>query len=28
VTRCAARSSLPPDRMFTDYGFRVALSSK
>jgi formylglycine-generating enzyme required for sulfatase activity len=27
VTRCAARSSLPPDRMFTDYGFRVALSS-
>lgn len=24
VTRCAARSSLPPDRMFTDYGFRVA----
>jgi formylglycine-generating enzyme len=27
VTRCAARSSLPPDRTFTDYGFRVALSS-
>jgi sulfatase modifying factor 1 len=27
VTRCAARSSLPPDRMFTDYGFRVALSA-
>ena len=26
VTRCAARSSLPPDRAFTDYGFRVALS--
>jgi formylglycine-generating enzyme required for sulfatase activity len=26
VTRCAARSSLPPDRTFTDYGFRVALS--
>ncbi|MBI3328633.1 MAG: SUMF1/EgtB/PvdO family nonheme iron enzyme, partial [Nitrospinae bacterium] len=24
VTRCAARSSLPPDRTFTDYGFRVA----
>jgi formylglycine-generating enzyme required for sulfatase activity len=23
VTRCAARSSLPPDRTFTDYGFRV-----
>lgn len=27
VTRCAARSSLPPDRTFTDYGFRVVLSS-
>jgi formylglycine-generating enzyme len=27
VTRCAARSSLPPDRTFTDYGFRVARSS-
>lgn len=26
VTGCAARSSLPPDRTFTDYGFRVALS--
>jgi formylglycine-generating enzyme required for sulfatase activity len=26
VTRCAARSSLPPDRAFSDYGFRVALS--
>jgi len=26
VTRCAARSSLPPDRTFTDYGFRVATS--
>ena len=26
VTRCTARSSLPPDRTFTDYGFRVALS--
>ncbi len=26
VTRCAARSSIPPDRHFTDYGFRVALS--
>jgi sulfatase modifying factor 1 len=24
VTRCAARSSLPPDRRYTDYGFRVA----
>jgi sulfatase modifying factor 1 len=28
VTRCAARSSLPPDRTFTDYGFRVALSAE
>lgn len=27
VTRCAARSSLPPDRTFTDYGFRVVRSS-
>jgi formylglycine-generating enzyme required for sulfatase activity len=27
VTRCAARSSIPPDRAFTDYGFRVALSA-
>jgi len=27
VTRCAARSSLPPDRLFTDYGFRVALTT-
>jgi sulfatase modifying factor 1 len=27
VTRCAARSSLPPDRTFTDYGFRVACSA-
>jgi sulfatase modifying factor 1 len=26
VTRCAARSSIPPDRHFTDYGFRLALS--
>ena len=24
VTRCAARSSIPPDRAFSDYGFRVA----
>lgn len=24
VTRCAARSSLPPDLRYTDYGFRVA----
>ncbi len=23
VTRCAARSSIPPDREYTDYGFRV-----
>jgi len=28
VTRCAARSSLPPDRTFTDYGFRVARSPR
>ena len=26
VTRCAARSSTPPDRHFSDYGFRVAMS--
>jgi len=26
VTRCAARSSIPPDRHFADYGFRVAVS--
>lgn len=26
VTRCAARSSIPPNRTFTDYGFRVAMS--
>ena len=26
VTRCAARSSIPPDRHFADYGFRVAMS--
>jgi formylglycine-generating enzyme required for sulfatase activity len=26
VTRCAARSSLPPDRRFTDYGFRIVVS--
>ena len=26
VTRCAARSSIPPDRHFSDYGFRVAMS--
>jgi sulfatase modifying factor 1 len=25
VARCAARSAIPPDRMYTDYGFRVAL---
>jgi len=25
VTRCAARSSIPPDRAYTDYGFRVAV---
>lgn len=27
VTRCAARSSLPPDRTFTDYGFRIVTHS-
>ena len=26
VTRCSARSSIPPDRTFTDYGFRVAIT--
>lgn len=26
VTRCAARSSIPPDRHFSDYGFRVSMS--
>ncbi|MDP6505949.1 MAG: SUMF1/EgtB/PvdO family nonheme iron enzyme, partial [Planctomycetota bacterium] len=26
VTRCAARSHIPPDRTFTDYGFRVSLT--
>jgi formylglycine-generating enzyme len=26
VTRCAARSSLAPDRSYSDYGFRVAVS--
>lgn len=26
VSRCAARSSIPPDRTFNDYGFRVVLS--
>jgi formylglycine-generating enzyme required for sulfatase activity len=25
VTRCAARSSIPPDRTYSDYGFRVAV---
>ena len=24
VTRCAARSSIPPDREYTDYGFRIS----
>jgi formylglycine-generating enzyme required for sulfatase activity len=27
VTRCAARSSIPPDFRYADYGFRVARSS-
>ncbi|MEE8586710.1 MAG: formylglycine-generating enzyme family protein [Acidobacteriota bacterium] len=26
VSRCAARSSIPPDRTFSDYGFRVAMT--
>lgn len=26
VTRCAARSSIPPNRGFSDYGFRITLS--
>ena len=26
VTRCAARSSIPPDREYDDYGFRVAVA--
>ena len=25
VARCAARSAIPPDRKYTDYGFRVAV---
>jgi formylglycine-generating enzyme required for sulfatase activity len=25
VARCAARSAIPPDRRYTDYGFRVAV---
>jgi formylglycine-generating enzyme len=28
ITRCAARSSLPPGMRYADYGFRVALSAK
>jgi formylglycine-generating enzyme required for sulfatase activity len=27
MTRCAARSSLPPDFRYADYGFRVAMGS-
>lgn len=27
VSRCAARSSLPPDRAYSDYGFRVAVGA-
>jgi sulfatase modifying factor 1 len=27
VTRCAARSSIPPDFRYADYGFRIARSS-
>jgi len=26
VARCAGRSAIPPDRKFTDYGFRVAVT--
>ena len=26
VSRCAARSSIPPDRRYNDYGFRIAAS--
>ena len=25
VTRCGARSSIPPERLYSDYGFRVAV---
>jgi formylglycine-generating enzyme required for sulfatase activity len=28
VTRCAARSSLSPDRRYTDYGFRIASDAR
>ena len=28
VTCCAARSSIPPDRTYADYGFRVAASAR
>ena len=28
VASCAARSAIPPDRRFTDYGFRVALDQE
>ena len=28
VTRCAARSSIPPTFKYTDYGFRIACGSK
>ena len=27
VTRCAARSGIPPDRTYSDYGFRVAVGA-
>ena len=27
ITRCAARSSIPPDHCYADYGFRVATST-
>jgi formylglycine-generating enzyme required for sulfatase activity len=28
VTRCAARSAIPPDQTYTDYGFRVAVGTR
>jgi len=27
VTRCAARSSIPPDRLYADYGFRIVVGT-
>jgi len=28
VSRCAARSSLPPDKTYSDYGFRIAVGAR